>query len=131
MTDLILKMFVRLLLVCSLLSIQACSLVQFKMSVKERDMVDKLLVNPRPVCVGRYILDLPEAFVQDGSMVLINRNYIEAEPMPLPAFEQRIMLREQEIIATKTINKINEPFFRGIHRLPSGMTGVIFERNFD
>src|SRR5690606_39003364 len=109
-----------------LLSIQACH----SLPNKEQAMLDELLSNPRSVCVGRYIFDLPEAFVQDGSMVLINRNHIEAQPMPLPAFKQRIQLREQELAIGNVVNEIDKPYLKGVHKLPNDMEGIIFERNF-
>ena len=49
--------------------------------------------------------------------------------MPLPAFEQRIRLREQEIAAKKTVDEIDGPYLKGVHKLPNGMEGIIFERN--
>jgi len=115
-------------LACAL-SLQACHSVEIKLPAKEKKVTEALLANPRPVCVGRYMFDLPEQFSQGGSSVIINDKRIEAQPMPLPAFEQRIRLREQEIAATKTIREINAPFLKGVHQLPSDMVGVVFERN--
>ena len=116
------------MLACAL-SLQACHSVEIKLPAKEKKVTEALLANPRPVCVGRYMFDLPEQFSQGGSSVIINDKRIEAQPMPLPAFEQRIRLREQEIAATKTIREINAPFLKGVHQLPSDMVGVVFERN--
>lgn len=120
---------VRLLVLVCALSLQACHSVEIKLPAKEKKVTEALLANPRPVCVGRYMFDLPEQFSQGGSSVIINDKRIEAQPMPLPAFEQRIRLREQEIAATKTIREINAPFLKGVHQLPSDMVGVVFERN--
>ena len=94
-------------------------------------MLDELLSHSRPMCVGRYVFDLPEAFRQGGSTVFINKNRIEMKPMPLPEFEQRIRLREQELAATKTINAVDEPYLKGTHPLSEGAKGIIFQRNSD
>ena len=116
------------MLACAL-SLQACHSVEIKLPAKEKKVTEALLANPRPVCVGRYMFDLPEQFSQGGSSVIINDKRIEAQPMPLPAFEQRIRLREQEIAAKKTVDEIDGPYLKGVHKLPNGMEGIIFERN--
>ena len=131
MTNSTINTAVRLLVLACALSLQACHSVEIKLPAKEKKVTEALLANPRPVCVGRYMFDLPEQFSQGGSSVIINDKRIEAQPMPLPAFEQRIRLREQEIVATKTINKIDTPYLRGVHKLFHDDKSIVFERNAD
>lgn len=105
--------------------------VGIKISKMEQDVIESIMGNPQPVCVGRYIFDLPEQFFADGASVYINKNAIEAQPMPLPAFEQRIRLREQKLEKTDPLQMIDAPYLKNIHSIPDQMNGVIFERNLN
>jgi len=97
---------------------------------QEHIVVENLLVNPTPRCIGRYIIDLPESFVlPDASLVQINKQNVETKRMYLPAFEQRIRLREKELRNTRTIGAEDAPFLKKVYSLPDGMQGVIFEHN--
>ncbi|KEY56870.1 hypothetical protein SRDD_42300 [Serratia sp. DD3] len=92
-------------------------------------MVDKLLANATPRCIGRYLVDLPESFNAPIGTVFINKKEIVFQRLYLPAFEQRIRLREDELRNTKTIDAEDAPFLKNIYPLPNGMQGVIFETN--
>ncbi|MFC0229144.1 T6SS immunity protein Tli4 family protein [Serratia aquatilis] len=97
---------------------------------QEHHVVDNLLVNATPRCIGRYLIDLPENFNSPIGTVYINKNEIEFQRLYLPAFEQRIRLREDELQKTKTIHAEDGPYLKNIYPLPNGMKGVIFETNF-
>ncbi|AYD42614.1 T6SS immunity protein Tli4 family protein [Yersinia rochesterensis] len=103
-----------------------------KLALTEQEyiVVENLLTNRTPRCIGRYIIDLPESFVlPDASLVQINKQNVETKRMYLPAFEQRIRLREQELRNTRTVSAEDAPFLRQIYSLPDGMKGVIFDHN--
>ncbi|OCQ52841.1 hypothetical protein Ppb6_01955 [Photorhabdus australis subsp. thailandensis] len=96
---------------------------------KEQLAVDKLLANLQTRCIGRYLVDLPEAYnntVNDA--VWVNKNRVETQRLYLPAFEQRIQLREQALRQTKTTKDINMPYLKNTYSVPQGMKGIIFER---
>ena len=102
-----------------------------KMSKIEQSVIESVMENPQPVCVGRYMFDLPEQFFAEGASVYINKNAIEAQPMPLPAFEQRIRLREQELEKAVPLQVIDEPYLKKTYSIPERIDGVIFERNLN
>ncbi|EOW6619747.1 T6SS immunity protein Tli4 family protein [Cronobacter dublinensis] len=81
-------------------------------------------------CVGRYLIDLPASYaIVENSLERINDMTVTTTRMYLPAFEQRIHLRELELQATKTISADEMPYLKNIHPVPNGLSGVIFERN--
>lgn len=97
---------------------------------QEHIVVENLLTNLTPRCIGRYIIDLPDSFVlPDASLVQINKQNVETKRMYLPAFEQRIRLREQELRNKRTISAEDAPFLKQVYPLPDGMQGIIFEHN--
>ncbi|WP_323840676.1 T6SS immunity protein Tli4 family protein [Photorhabdus africana] len=80
--------------------------------------------------MGRYLIDIPEAFgniLHEG--IFIGDAKIETKRLYLPAFEQRIQLREQELKATKYVDPKNMPFLKKVYRLQGNLKGVIFDRN--
>ncbi|KEY58899.1 T6SS immunity protein Tli4 family protein [Serratia sp. DD3] len=97
---------------------------------QEHHVVDNLLANATPRCIGRYLVDLPESFNAPIGTVFINKKEIVFQRLYLPAFEQRIRLREDELRNTKTIHPEDGPYLKNIYPLPNGMKGVIFETNF-
>ncbi|WP_157975441.1 T6SS immunity protein Tli4 family protein, partial [Photorhabdus sp. CRCIA-P01] len=95
-------------------------------------MTTELLANMQTRCVGRYLVDIPVAFgniLHDG--IFIGDAKIETKRLYLPAFEQRIQLREQELKATKYVDPKNMPFLKKVYRLQGDLLGVIFDRNQD
>lgn len=96
---------------------------------EEKAVMDSLFANTKPQCLGRYVFDVPDSFVntlQDS--VKINDARITSKRLYRPAFEQRIRLREQELKDTKPINVKNIPFLKQVYPLKN-MDGVIFDRN--
>ncbi|OWF79663.1 hypothetical protein B4900_09570 [Yersinia rohdei] len=101
---------------------------QITLTEQEHKVVDDLLVNLTPRCIGHYLVDLPENFSVPMGTVFINKKEIETQRMYLPAFEQRIRLRENELRKAQPISGEDAPFLKQIYPLPNGMKGVIFER---
>jgi hypothetical protein len=96
---------------------------------QEHNVVDSLLTNPTPRCIGRYLVDLPEDFNSPTGAVYINKKEIEFTRLYLPAFEQRIRLREEELRKKKPFDAVDLPFLKNVYPLSNGMKGVIFETN--
>ncbi|SCC54746.1 T6SS immunity protein Tli4 family protein [Kosakonia oryziphila] len=94
---------------------------------QEHKVVDNLLVNLTPRCIGRYQIDLPENLISPIGLVIINKQEIETKRTYLPAFEQRIRLREAELRKTQPISQEDAPFLKNIYPLPNGMKGIVFE----
>ncbi|WP_434525480.1 hypothetical protein [Photorhabdus asymbiotica] len=95
---------------------------------KEQLAVDKLLANLQTRCIGRYLVDLPANYSDTVNAVRVNDNWIETQRLYLPAFEQRIQLREQALRQMETSYPIDMPYLKNTYRLPQGMQGIIFER---
>ncbi|MDK9355728.1 T6SS immunity protein Tli4 family protein [Lelliottia wanjuensis] len=79
-------------------------------------------------CIGRYLIDMPDDFKQTDGIVMIDGKQIESQKMYLPAFEQKISLREKELREIKPVNVDDGPFLKKTYPLQGGMIGVIFER---
>ncbi|MGV7963104.1 T6SS immunity protein Tli4 family protein [Photorhabdus tasmaniensis] len=97
---------------------------------KEKQMTTELLANMQTRCVGRYLIDIPEVFgniLHKG--IFIGDAKIETKRLYLPAFEQRIQLREQELKTTQYVDPKNMPFLKKVYRLEGNLKGVIFDRN--
>ncbi|CFQ54668.1 Uncharacterised protein [Yersinia frederiksenii] len=102
---------------------------EIKLTSEEKIKVDMLLQNMKTRCIGRYLVDLPESYISsEQDIITVNNNEITTKRIYLPAFEQRISLREQELLAAKTIDIQNMPYLKKIYPLPNGMKGMIFER---
>ncbi|WP_323840710.1 T6SS immunity protein Tli4 family protein [Photorhabdus africana] len=95
---------------------------------KEKLAVDKLLANLQTRCIGRYLVDLPENYHDTVNASRVNDHWVETQRIYLPAFEQRIQLREQALRQTKTVKVIDMPYLKNIYSVPQGMKGIIFER---
>ncbi|TBL90011.1 T6SS immunity protein Tli4 family protein [Hafnia alvei] len=101
---------------------------QVTLTEQEHKVVETLLANSTPRCVGRYLIDLPESISSPIGTVYINKQEIESNRLYLPAFEQRIRLREEELRKTQPVSVENVPYLKRIYPLPHGMKGIIFER---
>ncbi|KFK91699.1 MULTISPECIES: T6SS immunity protein Tli4 family protein [unclassified Serratia (in: enterobacteria)] len=101
---------------------------QITLTEQEHNVVETLLTNSTPRCIGRYLVDLPESFSSLRGMVILNKQRVETQRLYLPAFEQRILLREEELRKAKPVREENAPFLKHVYSLPNGMNGVIFER---
>ncbi|MEQ9871453.1 hypothetical protein ABRP77_19785, partial [Pectobacterium odoriferum] len=57
------------------------------------------------------------------------KTYLATKKMYHPGFVQLIALREKALQNSKTIDAQDMPFLKKVWPLPTGMDGVIFERN--
>lgn len=99
---------------------------------KDNSMINALFTNTKTQCIGRYLIDVPGTFNNKlRDMFFINGFRIESQRLYKPAFEQRFMLRENEL--RESTNKpgndpIDAPFLKEVIRLPDDK-GVIFDHN--
>ncbi|MCC8457054.1 hypothetical protein J8L69_05300 [Photorhabdus aegyptia] len=101
---------------------------------KEKQVTTEMLANMQTRCVGRYLIDIPEAFgnvIHDG--IFIGKARIETERLYPPEFEYRIEAREQELKTMQYVEPKDMPFLKKVYRLQNNdnMEGVIFDRNQD
>ncbi|MBT0731699.1 hypothetical protein HGT72_16195, partial [Rosenbergiella nectarea subsp. apis] len=91
---------------------------------KDSPVINTLFAQTKPQCIGRYMIDVHESFNnQLHDMIFIDDFKIESKPLYLPAFTQRVQLREQALRAA--INKPgnrpeNAPFIKEVIRLSDG-----------
>ena len=65
---------------------------------KDSPVINSLFAQTKPQCIGRYVIDVPESFNnQLHDMIFIDDFKIESKPLFLPAFKQRVQLREQAL----------------------------------
>ncbi|KFK91700.1 MULTISPECIES: T6SS immunity protein Tli4 family protein [unclassified Serratia (in: enterobacteria)] len=101
---------------------------QITLTEQEHNVVETLLKNSTPRCIGRYLVDLPENLSSPTGLVILNKQKVETQRLYLPAFEQRIRLREEELRKTQPVSVEDAPFLKRVYPLPNGMKGIIFER---
>lgn len=98
------------------------------LTTKEQQMIDTLFATTQPQCIGRYVFDVPASFSNtQPDRANINAVRISSKRLYRPAFEQRIRLREQELNAGHTVDKVDQPFLKQVYRLSDN--AVIFDRN--
>ena len=106
--------------------------------------MNKINAEMKPYCVGRYMLDLPSSFTAYNDAAPLDNNiwaavisrpedmyktYLATKKMYHPGFVQLIALREKALQNSKTIDAQDMPLLKKVWPLPTGMDGVIFERN--
>ncbi|WNP34887.1 T6SS immunity protein Tli4 family protein [Enterobacter kobei] len=110
----------------------------------QQEAMNKINTEMKPYCVGRYMLDLPSSFKAYSETASLDKNiwaavisrpedtyktYLATKKMYHPGFVQLIALREKALRESETIDAQDMPFLKKVWPLPSGMDGVIFERN--
>lgn len=97
-------------------------------TTEEQQMTDKLFEQTKPQCIGRYLFDVPDSFINTlTSQVNINDVNITSKRLYRPAFEQRIRLREQELKNSHTVDPEDQPFLKQVYQINENT--VIFDRN--
>ena len=106
--------------------------------------MNKINAEMKPYCAGRYMLDLPSSFTAYNDAAPLDNNiwaavisrpediyktYLATKKMYHPGFVQLLARREKELRESKTIDARDMPFLKKVWPLPTGMDGVIFERN--
>lgn len=108
---------------------EAATPFQTNLSSEENSKVDILLQNMKTRCIGRYMVDFPESYMPSGDgIITVNDSKITTTRMYPPSFEQRIHLREQELLTKKTVDTADMPYLKNKYPVPQGLKGIIFER---
>lgn len=95
---------------------------------KEIRMVDNLFASTKTQCVGRYMFEVPASFENTRTdRAQINEVSISSKRLYRPAFAQRIRLREEELKNSHTVDAVDSPFLKQVHR--TNDNAVIFDRN--
>ncbi|ATA24448.1 hypothetical protein BIY26_22185 [Brenneria goodwinii] len=104
---------------------------QQDLTQREETVVETFLTAMQTRCVGRYLIDIPASFTLRNKIprAFINEHPVRTQHIYHPAFEQKIRRREAQLNSEKTLNPLDMPFLKRKHPLPTGMDGVIFERN--
>ncbi|NDL64188.1 T6SS immunity protein Tli4 family protein [Acerihabitans arboris] len=98
------------------------------LTAEEKNMIDFLFTKTKAQCVGRYIFEVPDSFINTRhDSAKINEMRITSKRISRPAFEQRIRLREQELAKGHTVRVIDQPFLKQVYRLKDN--AIIFDRN--
>ncbi|WP_162368344.1 T6SS immunity protein Tli4 family protein [Acerihabitans arboris] len=98
------------------------------LTVEEKKVTDALFNQIKPQCIGRYVFDVPESYVNEQkNYVFLNDFRINSQRLYRPAFEQRIRLREQALKNERTVASIDGPFLKQVYRLSDN--AIIFDRN--
>ncbi|HHL0035516.1 T6SS immunity protein Tli4 family protein [Enterobacter mori] len=104
---------------------------KLKLSAQDASVVNTFLDNMTTRCIGRYLIDIPQAYsvTSDNILAFINEAPVKTKRLYRPAFEQKIRLREEALRKEKTVNPQDMPYLKQVYPLPIGMEGVVFERN--
>ncbi|MBV7556750.1 T6SS immunity protein Tli4 family protein [Enterobacter sp. ENT02] len=104
---------------------------KLKLTALEAGVVNNFLDGMTTRCIGRYLIDMPQAYsvTSDNILAFINEAPVKTKRQYRPAFEQKIRLREEALRKEKTINPQDMPYLKQVYSLPVGMEGIIFERN--
>lgn len=94
------KLTIALLLL--MLALTACTGTQAKMTPSDIQALQPILSSLRPMCIGRYLIDLPTEMRWGGKPeTKIEAVSVQVEPMPRTRFEQQLGLRKTELAAQK------------------------------
>lgn len=106
----------------------ACSPRTPAMTPEEAQFVHKLTARMRTHCIGRHLIDLPEAFVLNPvDRVEIEGVEVSIRPMTKTVFETRLQRRTEEL-QNSVINVINKtPVLMDVRDVPVGI-GKVFNR---
>ena len=127
-------MLARLLLLFLLFAVlcSACSPEVPKMTPEENHYIDHLTAHMTTRCIGRYLIDLPEAFgLNSQTDTEIEGVKIKVTPMNEIKFENLLSQRETELRKMHMDGEPNNPVLKKILELPDKAIGKIFNRAED
>ncbi|MCS4506045.1 hypothetical protein NYO91_18390, partial [Arhodomonas aquaeolei] len=97
------------------------------MNEQERQTLEGYTQTMRPVCVGRFQLQMPERMALSSSSLTVNDAKISARPMSRQMYDRFIEKRRNTFENQKTDNKDDAPYLKNVIKTDSGL--VIFDRN--
>lgn len=98
------------------------------MTTEETQQIDALAARMTTRCVGRYLIDLPDAFVLNSeSRSEVEGVKISVEPMPVAMFDVGFAARRKRLEATMQLGT-GYPHLRGVTDLSAPSRGAVFDR---
>ncbi|MFB4205189.1 hypothetical protein KBTX_01730 [wastewater metagenome] len=97
------------------------------MNEQERRTLEGYTQTMRPVCVGRFQLQMPERMPLSSSSLTVNEAQISARPMSRQMYDRFIEKRRNTFENQETVNKDDAPYLKNVIKTDSGL--VIFDRN--
>ena len=122
------KPFLPLLLLLGVTT--ACAPEMPPMTPEETQRMNQLTSTMTTRCVGRYLIDLPDAFVLNeiSTTKLEDVEILKIKPMHKVDFQLLLEQRDRELKATHMDGEPSNPFLKKYEILPPGGIGKIFNR---
>lgn len=106
-----------------------CSYEIPQMTPEQSNNIERLTARMTSRCIGRYVVDLPEAFVLNSqARTEIEGVKIKTVRMHKDPFESALALRETELAKQRMLLKREVPFLRNVTPLDGESRGAIFNR---
>lgn len=124
------KPFLPLLLLLGITA--ACAPEMPPMTPEETQRMNQLTATMTTRCIGRYLIDLPEAFVLNeiSTTKLEDVEIIKVEPMHEVDFQLLLERRDPELKTKHMDGEPSNPFLKKYEMLPPGGIGKIFNRAY-
>lgn len=107
----------------------ACSYQAPDMTPEETRHLDQLTARMTTRCIGRYLVDLPDAFVLNSeARTEIEGVKIKVMPIKKLVFEHALERREAQLRARHMDGRPNRPFLKGRENTPVIAIGAVFNR---
>ncbi|MCS4506065.1 hypothetical protein NYO91_18500, partial [Arhodomonas aquaeolei] len=97
------------------------------MNEQERQTLEGYTQTMRPVCVGRFQLQMPERMALSSSSLTVNDAKISARPMSRQMYDRFIEKRRNTFENQETVHNDDAPYLKNVIKTDSGL--VIFDRN--
>lgn len=121
-----LKRVAQYLLVGAIAMLTACDKGVPEMNEDEQRIVQEYTDSMVPMCVGRFMVDMPERMELAYSDLKVNDAEVSARPMSRQMFERHITRRQRELENMEHIDPEDAPFLKDMVREEDQ---VIFDRN--
>ena len=110
----------------------ACAPEMPPMTPEETQRMNQLTSTMTTRCVGRYLIDLPDAFVLNeiSTTKLEDVEILKIKPMHKVDFQLLLEQRDRELKATHMDGEPSNPFLKKYEMLPPGDIGKIFNRAY-
>lgn len=128
MGRIMLKRVAQYLLVGVIATLTACDKGVPEMNEDEQRTVQEYTDSMAPVCVGRFVVDMPERMELAYSDFRVNDAKITARAMSRQMFERHISKRQRDMENMEHVDPENAPFLKNMVREEDL---VIFDRNED
>jgi Tle cognate immunity protein 4 C-terminal domain/Tle cognate immunity protein 4 N-terminal domain len=123
------KSGLHLLVAVSLVSISACQAKTTPMTNNDTQREEKLIARMTTRCIGRHLIDLPEAFVLNSEDATeVDGVKLKVLPMNKTAFDLLLASREAELQREHMDAQPKNPFLKSVIPLNADSLGKVFDR---